>query len=581
MLIRNIHMKAFALKSTARPVSTLNRAAASGLWRKWGPLLLLVAATTLPLIPIIKNGVPTGADMLNHYRFGITYYDALRNGHMYPGWLATSNMGYGDPSVRFYPPSLYYLMAASRAVTGDWFKATLPVFAVLTFMGVCGAHFWARAFVEARFAAWAGFFYAIAPYRINESLEHFLLAEYAGGAALLFAFGFVERVCRDRRWSNVVGLSAAYAMLILTHLPLTVMGSLMLALYALLRIERGKFWQTLARLSLGVFLALAASSRYWVMMISELGWIRAGTEPPSGWYDYRNNFLFTDFAYSAPVWWTNYIAFATVAMFIPLMVLWRPKVRSVKALGTLALLSFFMTTPLSKPLWVIIPKLKDVQFPWRWLAITSGVCAVMMAIAIPVWIEKLRGSRSGLWRKLSLVAIGCSLLSFCFLATHFMERAYYYNRQQFDEEFNTLDGLRSHKDWWPVWLAGEKPPREMREGAEADGRQLIIGKLEAERRTFEISSGNMTEARIRTLYYPHWTASAGGRQLQTRASEDGALLVALPADVAGPVEVEFREPLRVKAATVATALVWILMSAFLILNWCARERHSRSALAET
>ncbi|HEY0323732.1 MAG TPA: 6-pyruvoyl-tetrahydropterin synthase-related protein [Pyrinomonadaceae bacterium] len=559
-------MKAFALKSLAQPLFTLERAGSNGTWRRWWPLLVLVAATMLPLIPIIKNGVPTGADMMNHYRFGVTFYDALRTGHLYPGWLASSNLEYGDPSVRFYPPVLYYLMAASRALTGDWFAATLPVFAVLTLLGVCGAYFWARAFVEPRFAVWAGLFYAIAPYRINESLEHFLLAEYAGGAALMFAFGFVEHICRNKRWSDVAGLSAAYAMLILTHLPLTVMGSLMLCLYALLRIERKAFWATVSRLGLGVLIGLAASSRYWVMMVSELGWIRAGTQAPTGWYDYRNNFLFTDFAYSAPVWWTNYIALATIVMFIPIVVLLRHKGRGLKALGILGLLSFFMTTSLSKPLWVIIPKLKDVQFPWRWLAITSAFCAVMMAVAIPAWIEKLKGSDARHWRKLSIVAGGCVLLSFCFLATHFMERAYYFNRQQFAEEINSLDGLRSHKDWWPVWVKGDKGPREMLEGVEVLGRNLSIKTLEAERRTFEVSGGNVTEARLRTLYYPNWTASAGGRVLTTRASEDGVLVVSLPADVAGMVEVEFREPLKVQAAALVTALGWILILSFLIFR---------------
>ena len=526
----------------------------------------MLVATFLVVLPIIMHGSPTGADMLNHYRFAFTYYDALRGGQLYPGWLDISNYGYGDPSVRFYPPVLYYLMAAVRVFTNDWFAGVLPVFAILTFLGVCGAYFWARAFVPPQYAAWAGLFYAIAPYRLNESLEQFLLAEYAGGVALVFAFGFVERICRDGRGRDVAGLGAAYAMLVLTHLPLTVMGSLMLGLYALLRIERGKMYTTVSRLGLGVLLGLAASSRYWVMMVTELGWIRAGTNAPTGWYDYRNNFLFTNFDYSAGIWWTNYIAFATIAMFIPAAVLWRRRGRGIKALGIIALLSFIMTTSLSKPLWVIIPKLKDVQFPWRWLALTSAVCAVMMAVAIPAWMEKVKGNRAALWRKFAMLAAGCVLLSFCFLATHFMEKGYYYNRVQFDEEVKSLDEVRSHKDWWPVWVTGEQLPRRMNEKVEADGRLVTVTSWEAERRTFEVSSGDMTEARLRTLYYPHWTASAGGMQLSTRPSADGALLISLPPD-ATLVEVEFREPLRVKIAGVITALGWILIIGFLIFNW--------------
>lgn len=563
-------MKAFALKSPAQSVTLGDMARSIGAWRRCWTVLALVFATFLVVLPIIKNGSPTGADMPNHYRFAFTFFDALRAGHLYPGWLELSNAGFGDPSVRFYPPALYYLMAGVQALTGDWFAGVLPVFAILTFLGVCGAYFWARAFVPPQYAVWAGIFYAIAPYRLNESLEYFLLAEYAGGAALLFAFGFVERICRERRWRDVAGLSAAYAMLILTHLPLTVMGSLMLGLYALLRIERGKMLATLSRLSLGVFIGLAASSRYWVMMVAELGWIRAGTVPPSDWYDYRNNFLFTNFDYNTAIWWSNYIALATLAMFVPVLLMLRNKGRGVKALGILALLSFLMTTSLSKPLWVIIPKLKDVQFPWRWLAITSAVCAVMMAVSLPNWIEKVRGSRATLWRRFAIIASGCVLLSFCFVATHFIERGYYYNHHQFDEEVRDLRPIHSHKDWWPIWVPGEQLPREMSGNVEIDGRNATVTSWEIERRKFSVTGGEVTEARLRTLYYPHWKASAGGHELSTRPAADGALLVSLPAD-ATEVLVEFREPLRVRIAGVVTALAWVLIAAFLIFSWRRRR----------
>jgi hypothetical protein len=565
-------MKSFALKSPTQARATFERAAVSDAVRAGWPLLVLLAATFLVVLPIIMYGSPTGADLPNHYRFAFTYYEALRTGDLYPGWLHLSNFGYGDPSVRFYPPALYYLMACVHALTGDWFAETLPTFAILTFAGVCGAYFWARSFVEARYAVWAGVFYAFAPYRLNESLEYFLLAEYAGGAALLFAFGFVERITRQRRWSDVAGLGAAYAMLILTHLPLTVMGSLMLGLYALLRIERGKVFATLSRLGAGVLIGLAASSRYWVMMIAELSWIRAGRVAPSGWYDYRNNFLFTAFDYNAGIWWTNYIALATLAMFVPaLVLLWRRKGRAGLALGTLAILSFIMTTSLSRPLWSVIPKLKDVQFPWRWLAVTSAVAAVMMAVALPVWAEKLRGPGANVWRKSAILACGLVTLSFFFVATHFMEKGYYYNRQQFNEEIGNLVELRSHKDWWPVWLTGEQLPRLMAAEVEAEGRQVSVGEWKAGRGVFQVSDGEVTEARVHTLYYPHWKASARGVELRTRPSEDGVLLVSLPKDAAR-VEVEFREPLRVGVAAWVTALGWTLIAASFILSLSQKRR---------
>jgi hypothetical protein len=181
-------------------------------------------------------------------------------------------------------------------------------------------------------------------------------------------------------------------------------------------------------------------------------------------------------------------------------------------------------------------------------------------------MEKVRVNRSTLWRKFALLASGCVLLSFCFLATHFMEKGYYYSQRQFDEELGSLRDVRGHHDWWPIWITGERLPSEISQNVEIDGRSVLVTSWEAERRIFQVSGGDVTQARLRTLYYPHWRASAGGRELSTQPGADGALIVSLPSD-ACTVVVEFREPLRVQLAGVITALGWILIVAFLIFNW--------------
>jgi len=65
-------------------------------------ILVLVAGATLA--PTLFWGIPSNHDLSNHFRFELPFYDALRAGHLYPGWLAESNHGFGDASFRFYPP---------------------------------------------------------------------------------------------------------------------------------------------------------------------------------------------------------------------------------------------------------------------------------------------------------------------------------------------------------------------------------------------------------------------------------------------------------------------------------------------
>src|SRR6185436_3805249 len=96
------------------------------------------------------------------------------------------------------------------------------------------------------------FFFALAPYHLNQLYQATLLAEWAGTALLPFAFGFVERVCDKRQRRDVAGLALVYALLVLTHLPLAVIGSLALFVYALVRAEKTNRLHSLIQFAFGI-----------------------------------------------------------------------------------------------------------------------------------------------------------------------------------------------------------------------------------------------------------------------------------------------------------------------------------------
>src|SRR2546429_4666916 len=257
--------------------------------------LVVAAVAAVVLLPIMLFGIPNGADLPNHLRFVLPFYDSLQSGHFHPAWLAESNYGLGDLRFTVYPTGLYYLLSATRWLTGGWYSASISSLVLLSIVGGLGAYFWARSVLDPKLAMWAGILYVFAPYRLNEVYQASLLSEYAACSILPFAFAFVERICRKKSKYDVFGLAAAYGLLILTHLPLTLIGSLSLALYALVRVfSRGivkndsmkgtrketgstvvvKVWRalvdrprfllhTLGVLSLGATLGLVASSFFW------------------------------------------------------------------------------------------------------------------------------------------------------------------------------------------------------------------------------------------------------------------------------------------------------------------------------
>jgi hypothetical protein len=557
--------------------------------KRFGPGLVAAAAGVVVVLPAIILGVPNNNDLANHYHFALPFFDALSHGEIYPGWLSTPNLGYGDVVVRFYPPALYYLLAAGRALAGNWYAATLIVIATLSALGSLGAYFWARCFVPRNVAVWAGVFYALMPYHLSEFYQAAQLAEFAAGAALLFAFAFAKRISNEGRWRDVAGLAAAYAGLILSHLPLAVFGSLALLVYALMNIRRRDAMRSLSRLSAGVLGGLAASSFYWVRMFPEIKWIIADGASPDPLLDYRHNFVFSTLSpeKQETLWWMALLAMATLMMCAPAFVILRKRFQSASRPGliTVAVLfifSVFMSTALSKPVWAAIPYLRLTQHPFRWLAVTSAVAPVLMAASMPFWSKQIQQRQ----RSLALVMTGLVLIAVTFSLSQTVRGATYLSRPTFERMLAPLKESPSIVQWLPVWAsasANNKPsyekclPPTSIARVEAPRREVYIVEWSNLRRVFAVEAGEAVDARVATFYYPHWVAEANGETLSVRAANDGTLLIALPPQKA-VVKLEFREPARTKISAIISIISWTLIGSVFIFVSFANERRDHDQI---
>lgn len=513
----------------------------------------VAAVSIFALVPALFFGIPSNRDLSNHFRFALPFYDAIIGGDLYPGWLAESNSGYGDPSFRFYPPALYYLLGVFRLATGEWYFATLLTFALVSAAGGLGIYFWANSVLPSSQAVWVGLIYALAPYHLNQLYQATMLAEWAGSAVLPFVFAFLERICARGRWRDVAGFASCYALLVLTHLPLTIIGSIALFVYALARMESGRRLQALGKLSLAAVLGLGASSIYWVTMISELRWIGINETYRDASVDYRFNFLLSTLSPdNLNVWWMNILALMTLLLSAPLVLLLRHRRPHLKPVIVLTSFALFMALPLSRPIWQLLSPLQQTQFPWRWLALISMGAAVLTAAALPL-LDHSAGTTARVKR---LVILGAMGISVAFTLSHVVREAKFLPRQDFEKTLTGVRGTPSVNYWFPIWASSSAAP--MTAAVEAAGRTVSIASWTAENRRFTVNAGAPTEARIRTFYYPHWTATSNGQVLNTRPDKDGALLVSLPRQAAS-VELSFKEPQRsrISAGISVTGLIFI------------------------
>ncbi|MEK6337617.1 MAG: 6-pyruvoyl-tetrahydropterin synthase-related protein [Acidobacteriota bacterium] len=560
------------------------------LLKRFGAPMLAAFAGVGILLPLVFWGIPNNNDLANHYHFAVPFYEAIKQGNLLPGWLATSNFGYGDPVVRFYPPALYYLMALGRAITGNWYAASLFALMLVSALGSLGAYFWARSFVPARIAVWAAVFYAFMPYHLAEVYQAAQLAEFAGGAALMFALGFTKRVCDGGRTREVLGLATAYALLVLSHLPLAVFGSVALMLYALMSLPKDRKSVTVIRLATSVGLGLAASAFHWVRLVAELNWILADGINPDPLLDYRKNFIFSSFSpeKSETIWWMGLLLIGTLAMFLPALVtllkrFGLPNRRSLIAIGLLTIFSLLMCTSLSKPIWVALPFLRLAQHPFRWLAVGSVAAPIVMAASVPFWVRQFKDGR----RPIAIAMAGLVIISITFSVSQTIRGATYLSRTAFEQMLQLLNEAPGINQWLPVWAnaaAEGKPayekcaPPVTGKRVEAGTRTLRIGNWQDLTRTFEVGPGSPLDARVATFYYPHWIASTNGQTLPTRPGDDGALLISLPPEQA-TVSLEFREPPRTMISIVASIISWTLLASLLIFGSFADRRRQHDAIA--
>jgi hypothetical protein len=522
-------------------------------------VLILGLVSLFVLVPLLVFGIPGSRDLTHHSHLALAFFDSISAGKIIPGWLADANNGYGDVSVRFYPPGLSLLLATFRVLLRSWYLSFVVVLTLLTFIGGLGAYYWAKEFVPSRYAVWAGALFIVSPYHINELFQSSLVAEYAAVSVLPFAFAFTERICRGGRRSDIAGLGAAYALLLLFNLPMAVIGSYALAFYLFLRLDWSAPLANVVRFGSGIGLGLVCSAFYWVKVVSELPWLRPESE---GTFS-ATNFVFSSLAKrerDTGIWYANLLELATIALLLPALVLLARRHRNdhgslIWGAGCITLISLLMTTQLSQPIWAILPGIKNVQVPWRWLAVSSIGASVLVAASIPAWWKIATGKG----RPIALLAAGCILLQLAFTVAHPIREAQYVWPEEINNIPSYMPGTRSIGPWFPTWTGTWVP--DMPTELVVDGRNVVQTGSAPEHRQYTVGAGTPAEGRVRMLYYPLWEATANGKPLNTSPAPDGVLLIPVPPEEVN-VSLDFREPRRTLYSGILSILGLIVLLMF-------------------
>jgi hypothetical protein len=496
------------------------------------PLGLSLLLSVLIVLPFIWYGTASGHDFEFH---AASWFDAAyqwQQGILYPRWAAWANHGFGEPRFIFYPPLSWMLGAALTLAFPDTAVPVLFVVLVQTLAGL-SAYFLLRRLATQRAAVLGAACYVINP---NALLMTYVRSDFAEQLAcalfpllLLAALrlcGFLED--SPPKVSSVALFAIPFAGVWLSNAPAGVITSYSMALlFAWAALSQGS-WRVLLRGITGLALGLSLTGFYLVPAAYEQRWVNIGQALASGLLP-AQNFLFTAIADVEHTWF-NWVA--SICALSLILLFWVPALASrrfapgnsspLRRKALIALLvvgaaATLLMLRITWPLWVYLPKLRFVQFPWRWMSVIALVASCFLALVMEM-------RRGWLW----FAALFVLTLP---LATFLVENTWWDQDEMPAQRYAIVSGhgFEGTDEYDPLGddhldlplneLLARVLPADVADSFVPEG-SLEIQRWTAERKQIQVHTKSPARVALRLLNYPAWRVEVNGRAIQPERMDD-------------------------------------------------------------
>ncbi len=404
-----------------------------------GPTLI-VAAAAVAVAPQLVRGNSCGHDFNVHLVSWLDCVNAWRHGIAYPHWTPSANWDAGEPRFVFYPP-LTWIVGAALGLMLPW--ALAPI--VLTFLILAGTGLATRALAREAcndaVATLAGCAAIFSGFALFTAYERAAFPEFMGSMLLplVVLFALRERQPNTAVFRRALDGSAAPLALVLgacwlSNAPLGVMASYLMAAMALTaavlrRTKQRIDWAPVLRATIAAVVGLGATAFYWIPAALEQRWvdIRQATQDPG--YNFENSWLFArhtnpDLALHDVVLHTaSVISISMIAVALLCgAVAWRRGTLTPERttgsrswwipIAAIPVAVLFLLFPISRPVWDLLPKMKFLQYPWRWMEAVEAPMAILFAAAVWPRTKRTRGLVCGVCALAFLAALGYAVTEF-------------------------------------------------------------------------------------------------------------------------------------------------------------------------
>ncbi|PZP55841.1 MAG: hypothetical protein DI586_05615 [Micavibrio aeruginosavorus] len=192
-------------------------------------------------LPAILLGAKNSYDIRFHVTWFISFREMIDNGVLYPRWMPDQFLGFGAPTMFFYPPltNFFYLILdfiTFRLLPTDHLLGIAGL--VMSLISGATFYLWIKNFTDKSFAVFGSMFYAIAPYHLMiDFYGRGAMAEYAAYMFIPLIFAGIYHVIKNTTWQWISILTLSITALFFTHLLTALIIAPAATIYALLLLK--------------------------------------------------------------------------------------------------------------------------------------------------------------------------------------------------------------------------------------------------------------------------------------------------------------------------------------------------------